>query len=266
VSLSAAEAYEAFLVPALFRPWADMVVSAHPPAVATRVLDVACGTGIGARLAARMVGAAGAVVGLDTDQAMLAVARATPRAADDAPIEWLQGDAGAMPFDSATFDYVVCLEGIRFFEDRRAGLREVRRVLRPGGRLVASIWSALSDNPGYAALAEGLRTFVSDTAADLPPLSLGDAEEVRGLISSAGFTEARVSAATLTFTVPSAEAFIDWLAAGGPTIRRNLAQLPEARRVDFTRLVSDRLERYRTKEGLSLPSTRNVVTGTASAG
>jgi SAM-dependent methyltransferase len=259
VSLSAAEAYEAFLVPALFRPWADMVLNSHPPAVATRVLDVACGTGIGARLAARTVGAAGAVVGLDSDHEMLAVARTTARAADEAPIAWLQGNAVAMPFDSATFDSVVCLEGIQFFEDRTAGLREIRRVLRSGGEFVASVWSALSDNPGYAALAEGLRTLVSDTAARLPPFALADGEEIRRLIASAGFAEATVSAATLTFTVPSAEAFVDWVAAGAPTTRRNLSQLPEARRVDFIHLVRDRLKRYRTEAGVSLPSTRNVV-------
>jgi SAM-dependent methyltransferase len=259
VPLTAAQAYEAFLVPAVFRPWAEMVVDGHPPAAATRVLDVACGTGIGARLAARTIGAAGAVVGLDSDGDMLAVARVTARGMEAAPIEWLQGSAVAMPFDSRTFDYVVCLEGIQFFQDRTAGLREIRRVLRANGVLVASVWAGLSDNPGYAALAEGLRKFVSETAAQLPPMSLGDGGEIRQLITSAGFTEARVSAATLALTVPSAEAFIDWLAAGGPTIRRNLAELPESRREEFSRLVGERLERYRTTAGLVLPSSRNVV-------
>ena len=206
-----------------------------------------------------MVGAAGAVAGLDSDPRMLAVARATPRGADAPPIAWVQGNALAMPFERATFDSVVCLEGIQFFEDRTAGLREIRRVLRGGGRLVASIWSAVSENPGYAALAEGLRTFVSDAAARLPPLTLSDPEEIRRLLSSAGFMGVSVNAVTLPFTVPSAEAFVEWIATGGPTIRRNLEQLPVSRREDFTRLVGDRLERYRTKDGLCLPSSRNVV-------
>jgi SAM-dependent methyltransferase len=236
-----------------------MVLSAHPPAVATRVLDVACGTGIGARLAARIVGAAGGVVGLDSDGGMLAVARATPRGADDAPIEWLQGNAVAMPFARATFDSVVCFEGIQFFDGRVAGLREIRRVVRSGGRLVASIWSDVSDNPGYAALAAGLRTFVSEEAARLPPLTLNDPDEIRRLLSSAGFTDVTVRPATLPFTVPSAEAFIEWVATGGPTIRRNLAELPESRREQFITLVRERLERYRTKDGLCVPSSRNIV-------
>lgn len=256
------EAYEAFLVPSVFRPWAETVLKRDPPAAAARVVDVACGTGIAARLAAGFVGPAGAVVGLDMDDGMLSVARA----AGEASIAWLQGNAMAIPFGSEAFDYVVCLEGIQFFPDRAAGLREMRRILRPGGRLVASIWGPLAANPGYAALADGLRTFVSEDAARLPPFALTDADEIRRLVASAGFTHARVSTAELALTVPSGEAFVDWVAAGGPTIRRNLARIPELRRAEFGRLVNDRLDRYRTPQGLTLPSRRNVVSASRSAG
>lgn len=256
-------AYEAFLVPALFRPWAEAVLRRHPLAVGAHVLDVACGTGIGARLAARSVGAGGRVAGLDADDGMLAVARRTERAVDDAPIEWLHGDALALPYGAATFDWVLCFEGIQFFPDRVAGLTEMRRVLRPGGRLLASIWAPLEANPAYAALADGLRAFVSDAAGRLPPFTLSDAEAIRGLVSAAGFTQVVLTVETLAFTVPSAAAFVDWVAAGAPTTRRSLAQLPEARRADFTRLVADRLERYRTSHALSVPSSRHVVVATS---
>jgi len=75
VSMTPAEAYEQCLVPAIFEPWARRALQAHPPAPGDRVLDVACGTGIGARLAARLVGPTGSVVGVDADGGMLAVAR-----------------------------------------------------------------------------------------------------------------------------------------------------------------------------------------------
>jgi SAM-dependent methyltransferase len=253
------QAYEAFLVPALFRPWAEAVLKLSPPRVGTHVLDVACGTGIGGRLAAQIVGPGGRVVGLDLDDGMLAVARDGTRSPEDAPIEWHRGDAQRMPFDAATFDYVICLEGIQFFPSRLAGLREIRRVLRPGGLLVASVWGPLHANPAYEALAEGLRAFVSDAAARLPPFTLTDADEIRSAVTAAGFGRVGVSAETLTFSVPSAEAFVEWIAAGGPTMRRNLAQLPEGRRTDFSRLIARLLERYRTAGGLSLPSARHVV-------
>lgn len=253
------QAYEAFLVPALFRPWAEAVLTLHPPRVGMHVLDVACGTGIGGRLAARIVGPGGRVVGLDFDDGMLAVARDGARSSEDAPIEWRQGDAQRMPFDAATFDYVVCLEGVQFFPSRLTGLREIRRVLRPGGHLVASVWGPLRANPAYEALAEGLRTFVSEAAARLPPFTLSDADEIRSAVVAAGFDRVGVRAETLTFSVPSAAAFVEWIAAGGPTIRRNLAQLPEGRRADFSRLIAQRLERYRTAGGLALPSGRHIV-------
>lgn len=253
------EAYEAFLVPALFRPWAEAVLKLSPPEVGMRVLDVACGTGIGARLAARIVGPAGRVAGLDSDDGMLAVARAAGRSLEDAPIEWHHGDALQMPFTTGTFDRILCLEGIQFFPDRRAGLREMRRVLRPGGQLVASVWGAIEANPAYEALAEGLRIFVSDAAARLLPFTLSDASRLRELVAAAGFAQARVTTETLFFTVPSAPAFVDWIAAGGPTARRNLAQLPGPRREDFHRFVTDRLGPYRTPRGLTLPSRRHIV-------
>jgi SAM-dependent methyltransferase len=257
--LTPGEAYEAFLVPALFGPWARAVLARWPPAAGAHVLDVACGTGVAARLAARLVGPAGRVTALDLDEGMLAVARRAAPGARAAPIQWRQGDALALPFEAATFDSVLCFEGIQFFPQRPAGLAQIRRVLRPGGRLLATIWGALDANPAYAALAEGLRAFVSEAAACLPPFTLADPEEIRRLVTAAGFDRVGVTAETLTFTVPSAETFVDWVAAGAPTTRRALAQVPAGRRAEFGRLVAARLEPYRAERGLALPSVRHVV-------
>jgi SAM-dependent methyltransferase len=199
------------------------------------------------------------VVGLDLDDGMLAVARGVQPASDAAPMEWHRGDAQAMPFAAGAFDYVICLEGIQFFPDRVAGLREIGRVSSAGGRLVASVWGPLPENPAYEAVAEGLRAFVSETAARLPPFTLTDPDEIRAAVTAAGFIRVGVRGESLAFTVPSAHAFVEWVAAGAPTVRRNLAQLPEGRRAEFTRFVAARLEAYRTAAGLVLPSRRHVV-------
>jgi ubiquinone/menaquinone biosynthesis C-methylase UbiE len=98
------------------------------------VLDVACGTGVVAREAARRVGPAGAVAGLDRNEGMLAVARRM------APgIAWRHGLAEALPFPDGAFDAVICQFGLMFFEDRGKALGEMWRALRPGGRLAVAV-------------------------------------------------------------------------------------------------------------------------------
>jgi SAM-dependent methyltransferase len=203
VSMTPAEAYEQCLVPAIFEPWARRALQARPPAPGDRVLDVACGTGIGARLAARIVGPGGSVVGVDVDDGMLAVARTTRGHTAEAPIEWRHASALELPGPAREFDYLLCLEGLQFFPDRSAALREMRRVLRPGGVLVGTVWGPLEQNPAYHALAEGLRRFVSEEAGRLPPFALPDADAIRAVVRAAGFGDPRVTLESLSLAVPS---------------------------------------------------------------
>jgi len=100
-------------VPAIFEPWAHTALHLHPPAVGDRVLDVACGTGIGARLAAGLVGPSGMVSAVDADREMLAVARARAAVAGGAGITYHQASALAMPFRNAAFDYAAHLTPYR---------------------------------------------------------------------------------------------------------------------------------------------------------
>jgi ubiquinone/menaquinone biosynthesis C-methylase UbiE len=131
VNASAAEIYEDFFIPALFEEWAPRVADAARIQRGQRVIDVGCGTGVLARLAARRVGRSGSVVGLDVNEGILAVARRKAAA-----IEWHHGPAEALPFDDGVESAVVSQFGLMFFQDRRAALQEMARVLRPGGHLV----------------------------------------------------------------------------------------------------------------------------------
>ena len=135
VSGNAPEAYEHSLVPTLFTPWAHDLIARAALRPGERVLDVACGTGIVARLAAAHVGIAGHVIGVDLNPGMLAVARAQTLTTASARVEWRAGDANALPCDNATFDVVFCQQGLQFFPDKDRTLREMYRVLAPEGRL-----------------------------------------------------------------------------------------------------------------------------------
>jgi SAM-dependent methyltransferase len=205
VTRSAAEIYEEFFVPALFQEWTAKVTTAAQLAPGQKVLDVACGTGVLARAAASRVAPGGTVVGLDRNEGMLRVARrATPG------IEWRHGLAEALPFADHAFDAVISQFGLMFFEDRVTALREMRRVLRPGGSLVVAVWDVLEHSPGYAAMTVLLQRLFGDHVADAlrAPFVLGDPATLRELFAEAGIAGADVGTSTGTARFPSIESWV----------------------------------------------------------
>lgn len=205
VTDSAAEIYEEFFVPALFQQWAGRVADAAGIQPGQRVLDVACGTGVLARAVADRTGPGGSVVGLDLNDGMVAVAK------QKAPqIEWRQGRAESLPFGSGSFDAVVSQFGLMFFEDRRAALREMIRVLRPGGRMAVAVWDALGHSPGYAAMTELLQLLFGDSAADAlrAPFVLGDPIVLRTLFDEAGLPDAELTTQDGVARFPSIRSWV----------------------------------------------------------
>lgn len=205
VTRSAAEVYEAFFVPALFQEWAPKVADAAQLAAGQKVLDVACGTGVLARKAAKRVAPGGAVAGLDRNEGMLAVARRTAPA-----IEWRQGMAESLPFADRSFDAVISQFGLMFFEDRAGALREMWRVLRPGGRLAVAVWDVLEHSPGYAAMVVLLQRLFGDRAADAlrAPFVLGDPEALRALFAKSGIPAVDIRTSNGSARFPSIESWV----------------------------------------------------------
>lgn len=187
---SPAEIYDELFVPALFEPWANVVAEAAEISPGDSVLDVACGTGVLACAVAKRVEPGGSVTGLDPNDDMLKVAR---RKSDS--IEWRAGRAEAIPFADETFDAVVSQFGMMFFGDAVRALREMMRVLRPGGRLAVAVCDALENSPGYAAFENLLQRLFGDqvAAAFRAPFKLGDAPMLLSLCGDAGVFNARVT-------------------------------------------------------------------------
>lgn len=204
-SRSPAEVYDECFVPALFRKWASVVADAAGVGPGQRVLDVACGTGALTCVVAERVGPNGSAVGLDANPDMLAVARRKP-----VRVDWREGRAESLPFPDRSFDAVVSQFGIMFFEDRRSALREMMRVLRPGGRLAVAVCDSLAHSPGYGALADLLQQLFGKRVADAfrAPFVLGDPQRLLSLCADVGLDDARVTRHEGTVRFASVDAMI----------------------------------------------------------
>ncbi len=177
-------------MPAIGQPLAHDLVDEAQLRPGDRVLDVACGTGIVARLAAERVVPDGIVAGADLTPGMLAVARTVTAAASIA-IQWYETSAEAMPLPDASFDVVLCQLGLQFVVDKRAALREMRRVLVPGGRAYVTtpvptpffdVMDAALERRGLAPAAAFVRQV----------FSLNDPRELERLFRDAGFSGVEV--------------------------------------------------------------------------
>lgn len=187
--VEAAASYQDKLVPALMEEWAPRVADAAHIRPGDRVLDVACGTGVLARAAASRAAPGGAVTGLDLAAGMLAIAaRLSPG------ITWRQGSATALPFPDRSFDAVVSQFGLMFFPDPAGALREMMRVLVPGGRLAVAVWGSLADTPAYAAEVALAERHAGPTVADMlrQPFVLGEGSRLADLLRAAGIAGATV--------------------------------------------------------------------------
>lgn len=183
LSAEAAEFYESTFVPALFGTWAQRLVDGAGVSPHQRILDVACGTGVVARAAAQRVGSSGSVVGLDLNEAMLAVAR---RLRPD--LQWRVGDACVLPFGDGVFDLVLSQAALMFFRDRVAALREMGRVAGATGRVAVQVPGRLAASPGYLALTEAVARHTAPDVLDLlgAYFAVGEPALLTGLFDAAG--------------------------------------------------------------------------------
>ena len=256
ISDDAAKAREQYSVRYFIGPWTPGLVAMAALQAGERVLDLACGSGLVARLAASEVGSTGRVTGLDVNEAMLAVARSLPPPAG-APITWVQASAEAMDLSDASVDVILCQQGFQFFPDKPAALREMHRVLAPSGRLLFSVWK--SPSPYNVAVSEALERHVGLEAAKKFRSSrlVPDESTLDRMLVEAGFRGVKVRPSAMMVRLPPMESFLLGHLSGMP-IAEAVAAVSDDRRAALVADVKAALQPYADRDGVAVPDEINI--------
>ncbi|MGY2892559.1 class I SAM-dependent methyltransferase [Deinococcus sp. UYEF24] len=238
----AAQTYHEYMVPAMFDPWAEVLLAHANLQAGEAVLDVACGTGAVTRQAARQVGASGQVSALDLNPAMLEVARSvtlqSEPVAEGAAVTWVQGSAQSLPFPDGAFDVVLCQHGLPFFPDRAGALAEMRRVLKPGGRLTVTVWQSLEHNPMFQAL-NGAALRLVGLPVYSAPFVLGEPGMLEALLTEAGFGRVGMSEETREIRFATSDTFVSRNLQASAAAIPVLTAMDETERADLARRMQD---------------------------
>jgi SAM-dependent methyltransferase len=192
---------------------------------------------------------------------MIRVARSLPPPSG-APIEWIECSALDLGLPDASVDAVLCQQGLQFFPDKGRAMREMRRVLRRGGRLALSVWNGvgLYNSAVGAALA---RVLDADTAERFcASRRAPSADDVRRLAIEAGFAAVDVRVCRLEIRLPRVDRFaLDHLAA--TPVAGVLAAAEPAARQRIGTSVAEQLQRYAHDDGITYPEETHVLTARA---
>jgi ubiquinone/menaquinone biosynthesis C-methylase UbiE len=257
ISANASDHYERFAVGRHLRPIAERFLEQLSLRSTDRALDVACGTGIVARLAAEKIGRTGQVTGLDLNVGMLKTAKKLAGDAD-LPIQWTHGDATALPFSASEFDVVLCQQGLQFIPDKARALREMRRVLVPEGTFAINTFGRAS--AFHVALAESLAKYVNASVSklSLAPFALSDPTALQALIETAGFR--KVSLRTLE-VARRVEPTQQWLLQYSSALpyAESISAMDPAERAEMLRAIASSLKDHWASDSFLVPCEVHFV-------
>ena len=188
------------------RPVREWLYQAIQLAPGMRVLDLASGTGQPALTLAERVGPSGSVIATDLSPEMLAVAERRAREAGLTNIEFRTMDAEALDFPDASFDAVTCSYGLMFCPDPARAVAEIRRVLRPGGRLALAVWDEPARNPYFSTIGKAVAPILQNPPPDPKApgqFRLAPSGELEAVLEAGGFRDFEVALVESTFTCDS---------------------------------------------------------------
>jgi len=227
-----------------------------------RVLDVACGTALVTLEAARAVGPQGHVLGVDLSDRMVAAARARAQAGALRHADFARGDAEALALPDGGFDVALCALGLMYMPDPLQALREMRRVLRPGGRMVAAVWGERA-RCGWSSV---FPIVEAEVASDVCPLffGLGQADALARLCAEAGFEGVASNRIAVTLHYADVDQACDAAFVGGP-VALAWSRFDGTVRQRVRARYAESIAGWRTGNGFGLPGEFVVAHGVVPA-
>jgi ubiquinone/menaquinone biosynthesis C-methylase UbiE len=261
MNTSAPETYEQYIVPTWMADWTPDLIDAGGVGENKHVLDVACGTGIVARKVAGCVGPGGRIAALDLTEGMLRVAQECAAREGATGIEWYLGDVTRMPFSTGEFDTVLCQQGLQFFPDKAAALREMRRVLAPGGTLALSVWGRAEKSPHVLVIYDVFSEFFGEDSITIFKVacSLSNHAVLKSLVQDAGFSDIQIRSGIKVARHPSLSELLPAYFSVLP-VAAQIAAMPEAERTRMFLRMESKLADWRENGGLAVPTENCILT------
>jgi ubiquinone/menaquinone biosynthesis C-methylase UbiE len=207
-----------------------------------RVVDVACGPGTSTLLIAPWVGHVDAI---DFSEEMLNIARENATRAGLTNVRFENADGQALPLLSGSYDRAVSMFGLMFFPDRKLGMRELRRVLRSGGRALISSWAPVSESPAMTVLFGALRAIDPSRAApETDVASLENPDVLRAELEEAGFQQVSIEAVPQAMDFNSPESFWDDMVRGAAPLALLRNQIGESEFARRTKIAHEFLRQH----------------------
>ena len=252
----------------LLKPIADALIDRAKPKAGERIIDVGCGNGATSVAFAHQVGPSGHVLGVDVSDPMLTLARAS--APQGLPVDFVLADATVYPFDPASFDLLASRFGVMFFAEPSRSFANMRKALRPSGRLAFACWREPRENPFFMAPLQAVYRHVPQLPQQGPedpgPFSFASEARVHRILGEAGFTGIAMEPHHLALDVANGrglDAAVQGALEIGPASRALEGQ-PEDVRAAATNSIREALATFAKGETVPLPASIWIVTARAS--